>query len=192
MSRSVSVKPTLKEYTTIILAGLTERWYFSHLQSFYNLKIKIRPRFLINFENLRNSIKQTIHDEGKAIIIYNRSILSDCKINIEQFAKFKQKYEKNNKVMFCEVSPSIEWWFVLHYIEGDQVFETSEAVKDELKKHIKDFEISDSFLMNPKWVEELCSDNKLIAAYNRAKKYNKTSENQMSIWKIMEEIGLFS
>ena len=37
MSRSVSVKPTLKEYTTIILAGLTERWYFSHLQSFYNL-----------------------------------------------------------------------------------------------------------------------------------------------------------
>lgn len=74
MSRSVSVKPTLKEYTTIILAGLTERWYFSHLQSFYNLKIKIRPRFLINFENLRNSIKQTIHDEGKAIIIYNRSI----------------------------------------------------------------------------------------------------------------------
>lgn len=94
--------------------------------------------------------------------------------------------------MFCEVSPSIEWWFVLHYIEGDQVFETSEAVKDELKKHIKDFEISDSFLMNPKWVEELCSDNKLIAAYNRAKKYNKTSENQMSIWKVMEEIGLLA
>lgn len=48
MSRSVSVKPTLKEYTTIILAGLTERWYFSHLQSFYNLKIK--EAVLISFD----------------------------------------------------------------------------------------------------------------------------------------------
>ena len=48
MARKEAIKQQRQERAVIIGAGLTERWYFSHLQSRFNLKIKIRPRFFGN------------------------------------------------------------------------------------------------------------------------------------------------
>ncbi len=45
MARKIATRQKRKQNPIVIGAGLTERWYFTHLQSKYNLRIKIRPRF---------------------------------------------------------------------------------------------------------------------------------------------------
>ena len=51
MARRTATINKKPERAVIIGAGITEKYYFSHLQSLYNLKIKIRPRYFGN-ENI--------------------------------------------------------------------------------------------------------------------------------------------
>lgn len=65
--------------------------------------------------------------------------------------------------------PSIEFWFLIHFINTNKFFGTSRAVIAELVKHIPRFDKSEAFLSNKKWVEDMISDGKLQDAYSRAK-----------------------
>ena len=45
MARKTAIIKKNQERAVIIGAGITERWYFSHMQSLFGLKVKIRPRY---------------------------------------------------------------------------------------------------------------------------------------------------
>jgi|GEM_PF-4632941 len=45
MARKESTKQKNEAIPTIIGAGITEKWYFTHLQAKYRVHMKIRPRF---------------------------------------------------------------------------------------------------------------------------------------------------
>lgn len=45
MGRKVEVRVKHKPMPTIIGAGITEQWYFTHLKFLYDYQIKVRPRF---------------------------------------------------------------------------------------------------------------------------------------------------
>lgn len=69
MARRTATINKKPERAVIIGAGITEKYYFSHLQSLYNLKIKIRPRYFgnENISTLEKLIKQVLDNEGLAI-----------------------------------------------------------------------------------------------------------------------------
>lgn len=48
MGRKVEVRAKHKPMPTIIGAGITEQWYFTHLKFLYDYQIKVRPRFFGN------------------------------------------------------------------------------------------------------------------------------------------------
>ena len=48
MARKTAIIKKNQERAVIIGAGITERWYFSHMQSLFGLKVKIRPRYFGN------------------------------------------------------------------------------------------------------------------------------------------------
>lgn len=86
--------------------------------------------------------------------------------------------------------PSIEYWFLLHYIKCNRHFPSSKSVVDILKKYIRDYDKNESFLKQTKWVEELCSDNKMALAYDRAKTSDEFTQSHTNIWKALDAIGL--
>ena len=45
MARKESTKQRNEAIPTIIGAGITEKWYFTHLQAKYRVRMKTRPRF---------------------------------------------------------------------------------------------------------------------------------------------------
>ena len=45
MARRTATINKNQERAVIIGAGITEKWYFSHMQTLYGLKVKIRPRY---------------------------------------------------------------------------------------------------------------------------------------------------
>lgn len=85
MARRTATINKKPERAVIIGAGITEKYYFSHLQSLYNLKIKIRPRYFgnENISTLEKLIKQVLDNEGLAIVclmqMYHHGILQSPK-----------------------------------------------------------------------------------------------------------------
>ena len=142
MARKEAIKQQRQERAVIIGAGLTERWYFSHLQSRFNLKIKIRPRFFgnENITTLEKRINQVLSDEGIAVVIFDADVSTWNDAEKTRLIAIKKKYEKSKRVILCDSLPSIEYWFLLHYLNTNRFFGTSKAVIDELVKYVERFE----------------------------------------------------
>ena len=160
MARKTAARQIRDTHFTIIGAGITEQWYFYHLQSLFRLGIKIRPR---NF--------------GEE--------------NISSLDKRIKKYATNSDVVLCDSLPSIEYWFLLHFVNTTRQFGTSWAVIAQLQKYLPGFCKNESFLKNQKWVHELCSGGKLKNAYTAAKTNGMNKGSYTNIWKAAECIGLF-
>ena len=45
MARKTSIRTKRSPIPTIIGAGITEQWYFTHLQMLKDYRMKIRPRY---------------------------------------------------------------------------------------------------------------------------------------------------
>lgn len=192
MARKEAVKSKFQERTTIIGAGITEKWYFSHLQALFNLKIKIRPRFFgnENINTLEKRIGQVLDEGGKAIVVFDADVSTWNEIEKERLVKLRKKYSKNKRVTLCDSLPSIEYWFLLHYANINRYFGTSKAVIEELVRHINDFNKSESFLKNQKWVVDMSNEDRLNMAYQRAKLLGTDGESYTNIWVAMENIGV--
>lgn len=192
MARKEAVKSKFQERTTIIGAGITEKWYFSHLQALFNLKIKIRPRFFgnENINTLEKRIGQVLDEGGKAIVVFDADVSTWNEIEKERLVKLRKKYSKNKRVTLCDSLPSIEYWFLLHYANINRYFGTSKAVIEELVRHINDFNKSESFLKNQKWVVDMSNEDRLNMAYQRAKLLGTDGESYTNIWVVMENIGV--
>ncbi len=192
MARKEAVKSKFQERTTIIGAGITEKWYFSHLQALFNLKIKIRPRFFgnENINTLEKRIGQVLDEGGKAIVVFDADVSTWNEIEKERLVKLRKKYSKNKRVTLCDSLPSIEYWFLLHYANINRYFGTSKAVIEELVRHINDFNKSESFLKKQKWVVDMSNEDRLNMAYQRAKLLGTDGESYTNIWVAMENIGV--
>lgn len=192
MARKEAIKQQRQERAVIIGAGLTERWYFSHLQSRFNLKIKIRPRFFgnENITTLEKRINQVLSDEGIAVVIFDADVSTWNDAEKTRLIALKKKCEKSKRIILCDSLPSIEYWFLLHYFNTNRFFGTSKAVIDELVKYVERFEKTDVFLRNPKWVEELCNNGKLEYAYERATSYGEQGPSYSNVWKAIKYVGI--
>lgn len=171
MARRRPTKNIKEVRPTIIGAGITEQWYFTHLQSLFGLKIKIRPRYFGHetMNLLAKRIEQVLSDEGKAVVVFDTDVTTWDDMEKKRFEQLKKKYAKNSNVVICDSMPSIEFWFLLHYVDTSRSFPTSKSVITQMVKYIPNFDKTDSFLRNMKWVESMSSDGKLRKAYERAK-----------------------
>lgn len=192
MARKEAIRRQRHGRAVIIGAGLTERWYFSHLQFHFNLKIKIRPRFFgnENITTLEKRIIQVLSNEGIAVVIFDADVSTWNDAEKARLIALKKKYEKSKRVILCDSQPSIEYWFLLHYLKTNRFFGTSKAVVDELVKYVERFEKTNVFLRNPKWVEDLCNNGKLKDALERAISYGEQGPSYSNVWKAIKYVGI--
>jgi hypothetical protein len=159
--------------------GQSEQYYLKHLKKLKNYKYAIRPSL---FASLTIESAEVIIDEllsgGCDQIIYFTdydTIVSQGKQ--QQFADFKNKYGSRSEVFICESMPSIEFWFLLHFLKTTREFRNADEVLCELVKFIKGFSKEKIFLEKEKWVVELCKNGKLETAVNNASSILKQREN---------------
>ena len=115
MTRRRPTKNIKEVRPTIIGAGITEQWYFTHLQSLFGLKIKIRPRYFGHetMNLLAKRIEQVLSEEGKAVVVFDTDVTTWDDMEKKRFEQLKKKYAKNGNVVICDSMPSIEFWFLL-------------------------------------------------------------------------------
>ena len=175
---------------TIIGAGLTEKWYFTHLNNLLNLKVKIRPRFFGNESifSLEKRIEQVLRDEGRAIVVFDADVSTWDDEERKKMDALRKKYTRNDHVMLCDSLPSIEYWFLLHYQNTNRYFGTSKAVIEELVKNAPGFDKNENFLSKEQWVADMNSDGKIESAFSRAKSFGDDGESYTHIPLLFEAL----
>ena len=179
MARKESTTQFKESIPTIIGAGITEKWYFTHLQAKYRVRMKIRPRFFgkETVFTLEKKLMEVLKNGGRAIVVFDADVSTWNKAEKERLETMKSKYAKNNRVLLCDSMPSIEYWFLLHYVNTNRHFGTSKAVIMELVKHIKEFDKTETFLKNQKWVDDMSADGRLESAAQRAVAFGTSGES---------------
>lgn len=186
MARKTSLKQRRSPIPTIIGAGITEQWYFTHLKALRGYRIKIRPRFFgtETAAGLAKRIEEVLQDEGIAICVFDTDVSTWNEVEHKKLDALRKKYKDNPSVLLCDSMPSIEFWFLLHYKNTTRHFGTSKAVIKELRKHIPQYDKTEQFLSNQKWVADMSGEGKLEQACECADKIDTTCESYTKVQKV--------
>ena len=186
MARKTSLKQRRSPIPTIIGAGITEQWYFTHLKALRGYQVKIRPRFFgtETAAGLAKRIEEVLQDEGIAICVFDADVSTWNEVEHKKLDALRKKYKDNPSVLLCDSMPSIEYWFLLHYKHTTRHYGTSKAVIKELRKYLPQYDKTEQFLSNQKWVEEMSGEGKLEQACECADKIDTTCESYTKVQKV--------
>ena len=78
MARKVKTRQQNAPIPIIIGAGITEQWYFTHLQRILGYRVKVRPRFFGQEDifQLTKKVESVIQDGGVAIAVFDADVAS--------------------------------------------------------------------------------------------------------------------
>ena len=188
MARKVSTRQSNAPIPVVIGAGITEQWYFYHLHDILNVQLRIRPRFFgtEDIHQLDKKISQVINEGSIAICVFDADTAEFNEVQRQKLAALKAKYEGKKNVILCDSLPSIEFWFLIHYLDSNRHFHNAHVAERELRNFIAQYAKTESFLKNRKWVEDLLTDGKLEMAIARAKLYESAGSSYSNIYKAMD------
>ncbi len=171
MARKRKERELHRSKITVIGEGLTERWYFDHLRDVMGYRYDCKPRFFTHqsYQEMCKLIDWVLQNDGIAVCICDADITlanPEEKKRLNDMKKAYAQYE--GKVFICDSMPSIEFWFLLHFLETSKQFQTSDEVAQVLRRYIPAFQKQSTFLEKIQWVKDLCSNNKLQLASARA------------------------
>ena len=182
MARRTKTREQRPTIPTIVGAGITEQHYFSHLKSILGCQVKVRPRYFgqEDIYQLTKKIENVLKEGGKVIAVFDADVALWREDEKAKLNDLKKKYEKDANVILCDSLPSIEYWFLLHFVDVHRLFPNSESVTKELRKYIPNYDKTEKFLSNVNWVKAMCSDDKLnVALRNAAKSKEGQSYSNM-------------
>lgn len=190
MGRKVEVRAKHKPMRTIIGAGITEQWYFTHLKFLYDYQIKVRPRFFGNetADGMAKKIAEVLNDGGVAICVFDADVSTWNEEEKKKLDRLRVKYAKNKNVILCDSLPAVEYWFLLHYENTNRFLGTSKAATQALRKYMPDYDKTDSFLSNRRWVAEMSGDGKQDIACSRAEQFGNEGQSHSMIYKVFDAI----
>lgn len=189
MARRVNTQKSRNPIPVIIGAGITEQWYFTHLQNLLNLRIRIRPRFFgtENIHELDKKIAQVISEGAIAVCVFDADTAEFSETEAKKVDALKRKYANKKDVVLCDSLLSIEYWFLIHYEDTNRHFANSHVAEVALRSYIYNYEKKEIFLKNSKWVADMISENKMDNAIVRAKAYENSGGSYSRIYKAIEQ-----
>ncbi len=173
----------------IIGEGLTEQYYFAHLKHLKKYNCIVKPRFFgkTSIDEIEKSVKKLLLGGVIVTCVFDADVSERDISEKEKFIQFKKKYQRNKNVIICDSLPSIEFWFLLHFVKTNKHFPNSKTVERELKKFITDYSKTKNYLKNTRWVEQLVG--KLETACDNAKSIEQIPDCSYSnVFKAIEQL----
>ena len=170
MARVKRERELKRSRITVIGEGLTERWYFEHLRTIKGYRYDCKPRFFTrqSYEEMMKLIDWILQNGGIAVCVCDADITRENEERRKMLLEMKATYAKESRVLICDSMPSIEFWFLIHYLNTRQYFKDSDAIINILRKFIPEYNKTGSFLEKQNWVAEMSTDARLNDACKRA------------------------
>lgn len=191
MARKIKERELKNPTITIIGEGATERYYFTHLKRLRGYNYICKPRNFTEqtFDEMQKQIDRVLADNGIAVCVFDADVTRTRPAEKIKCDDMRRKYAKNPSVILCDSMPSIEFWFLLHYLNTNRYFATSDDVITVLRRFIPDFSKHQSFLSKETWVSDLLSDNRLNTALDNANAISIEGESYSNLPKLFEIVG---
>lgn len=188
MARIKSERLLKSPKITVIGEGLTERWYFTHLRNIEGFKYDCKPRFFSeqSYDEMGKLVETVLKRGGIAVCVCDVDITRTNEKAKSSFKKLKDMFKDNDNVLICDSMPSIEFWFLLHFIDTSKYYNDSSDVISALRKWIPMFEKNGHFLEKQDWVESLIANDGLDAACLRAQRHEDNAESYSNVHKAIE------
>jgi hypothetical protein len=170
---------------TIIGEGLTERCYFTNLKKLQNYRYTCKPRNFAqqSLEEMQKLVDRVLEDYGVAICVFDADVARSNPNEMVKLNSMRRKYKDNKNVVICDSMPSIEFWFLIHYLNTNKHFNTSDDVIEVLRKYIPDFSKQEKFLSQEKWVANMLSEDRLKQACQRAESMGIEGASYSNVYK---------
>lgn len=185
MARKTKERAIQSPGITIIGEGLTERYYFTHLKRLKGYRYTCKPRNFTeqSIEDIQKQVERVLADRGVAVCVFDADVARAKPAEKAKLDAMRKKYANRENVVICDSMPSIEFWFLIHFLNTNKYFASSRDVVQVLRRHISNFDKHDSFLSKEKWVAELLVDNRLETAMQRAESFGTNGESHSNIYK---------
>lgn len=193
MARRIKERELKNPIITIIGEGATERYYFTHLKRLRGYNYVCKPRNFTEqtFDEMQKQIDRVLADNGIAVCVFDADVTRTRPAEKIKYDDMCRKYANNPSVILCDSMPSIEFWFLLHYLNTNRYFATSDDVIIMLRRFIPDFSKHQSFLSKEIWVSELIKGNKLNTAVANSILIGSFGESYTNIYKLFNLINKF-
>ncbi len=186
MARKIKERKIKNPTITIIGEGATERFYFTHLKRLKAYKYICKPRNFTeqSFDEMQKQIERVLADDGIAVCVFDADVTRTKPAEKIKYEIMQRKYSGNPNVILCDSMPSIEFWFLLHFMNTNRYFSTSEEVIGILRRHIPNFSKHQSFLSKEQWVADLNAFNRLATAISNATSISDEGESYSNLYKL--------
>lgn len=186
MARKIKERKLKSPTITIIGEGATERFYFTHLKRLKGYNYVCKPRNFTeqSLEEMQRQIERVLADDGIAVCVFDADVTRIHQAEKIKLDSMRRKYDGNPSVILCDSMPSIEFWFLLHYLNTNRYFATSDDVISVLQKHLTAFSKQQPFLSREAWVNELIKDEKLEVAISNAISIGDEGESYSHLHKL--------
>ncbi|MBD5339684.1 MAG: RloB domain-containing protein [Bacteroides sp.] len=191
MARKIKERKLKNPAITIIGEGATERFYFTHLKRLNGYNYVCKPRNFAeqNIDDIQRQVERVLADEGVAVCVFDVDVTRIHKADKAKFDAMRRRYADNRSVIICDSMPSIEFWFLLHYLNTNRYFASSDDVVTTLHRYLPAFSKQQSYLSKENWVATLLSDNKLTTAINNAIVIGENGESYSNLHKLFALLG---
>ncbi len=186
MARKIKERKLKNPAITIIGEGATERFYFMHLKILNGYNYVCKPRNFAeqNIDDIQRQVERVLADDGIAVCVFDVDVTRTHQSVKAKFEAMSRRYAHNPSVIICESMPSIEFWFLLHYLNTNRYFATSDDVITVLRRYLPNFSKQQAFLSKENWVATLLADNKLTTAINNATTIGEKGESYSNLYKL--------
>jgi hypothetical protein len=176
----------------IIGEGITESIYFTQLRQQEDIQFTVKPDYG------KNSGVESIVEKALELLGREYDIVF-CVIDMDEMVRNKTlmiKYENlkkkqgNNQLVFIENNPSIEFWFLLHYIFTTKTFQNYKQLAIMLKKYLPAYDKTEKYLSGSNIYNQLKPHQ--ANARNNAEKtsMDKMNKSYSEIYKILNYLGI--
>ena len=191
MARKTQQRSLKQPEITIIGEGATERFYFTNLRRLKGYRYTCKPRNFTeqSLDEIQKQVDRVLADRGIAVCVFDTDITRNNPTERAKFEALCQKYKDRKDVIICDSMPSIEFWFLIHYMNTRRYFKDSDAVSKVLMKFIQGYTKTGPFLEKQNWVAEMSTDERQNDACKRAALLGPQNESYSEIYKA---IALFA
>jgi hypothetical protein len=171
----------LRQRTFVVGEGITEQYYFKHLNTLKAYGITVKPRLFSDsslFE-IEKKTKELLSGGATVICVFDADVSQRNEKENALLERFVKKYKRNRNVIICDSLPAIEFWFLLHYKNTHKAYSSNAALKTELRKYILNYKKKKIFLENEKWVFELICKQVDAVSHARAIEFSGGSYSNL-------------
>lgn len=178
-------------YPFLISGGQnTERFYFTHINDTTGYKFNIKPKYFCDESNYTEAFPKRIREvlrnnnDAKIYCVFDWDTIYGDESKKKKHAQFEEQFKEEiakGILTICPSMPSIEYWFLLHFVNDKTLRLTCGKVIEVLAPYMNAYFPhktktlgkvikAEKYLKDSSWVENLCADGKLELAIARAEK----------------------